>query len=183
MFQPFSPTEKQCDKKVRNTGLQNSSSSEHEEQHLLQTFGASSSSLNNPTGSARVSVISNKNNEKKKTEGFQQQHSAAEGCKHHSRDRHNSASSGKNISEWSRTTWTTWNLIISYESFSRSLNRIKHQTRVQQRVFGNWEEKVIVLSAWGNEECLNGAKAVCRLGDQCDHRHVPVHGSKSQREQ
>ncbi|XP_072740262.1 tumor necrosis factor receptor superfamily member 1B isoform X2 [Ciconia boyciana] len=90
---PFSPTEKQCDKKVRNTGSQNSSSSEQEEQHLLETSGSSSSSLNNPTGSARVSVISNKNNEKKETEGFQQQHSAAEGCKLHSGDRHNSASS------------------------------------------------------------------------------------------
>ncbi|XP_075376857.1 tumor necrosis factor receptor superfamily member 1B isoform X4 [Mycteria americana] len=90
---PFSPTEKQRDKKVRNTGSQNSSSSEQEEQHLLETSGSSSSSLNNPTGSARVSVISNKNNEKKETEGFQQQHSAAEGCKLHSGDRHNSASS------------------------------------------------------------------------------------------
>ncbi|NXK06589.1 TNR1B factor, partial [Herpetotheres cachinnans] len=90
---PFSPTEKQCDKKPRNTGSQNSSSSEQEEQHLLETSGSSSSSLNHPTGSARVSVVSNKNNEKKKTEEFQQQHSAAEGCKLHSGDRHNSASS------------------------------------------------------------------------------------------
>ncbi|NXS42176.1 TNR1B factor, partial [Balaeniceps rex] len=90
---PFSPTEKQCDKKVRNTGSQNSSSSEQEEQHLLETSGSSSSSLNNPTGSAKVSVISNKNNENKETEGFQQQHSAAEACKHHRGDRHNSASS------------------------------------------------------------------------------------------
>ncbi|NWH16127.1 TNR1B factor, partial [Grus americana] len=90
MFQPFPPTEKQCDKKVRNTGSQNSSSSEQEEQHLLETSGSSSSSLNNPAGSARVSVISNKNNEKK---GFQQQHLGAEGCKLHSGDRHNSASS------------------------------------------------------------------------------------------
>ncbi|XP_054656989.1 tumor necrosis factor receptor superfamily member 1B isoform X3 [Grus americana] len=87
---PFPPTEKQCDKKVRNTGSQNSSSSEQEEQHLLETSGSSSSSLNNPAGSARVSVISNKNNEKK---GFQQQHLGAEGCKLHSGDRHNSASS------------------------------------------------------------------------------------------
>lgn len=90
---PFSPTEKQCDKKVRSTGSQNSSSSEQEEQHLLETSESSSSSLNNPTGSARVSVRSNKNNEKKETEGFQQQHSAAEGCKLYSGDRHNSASS------------------------------------------------------------------------------------------
>ncbi|NXG85481.1 TNR1B factor, partial [Stercorarius parasiticus] len=90
---PFSPTEKQCDKKVRNTGSQNTSSSEQEEQHLLGTSGSSSSSLNNATGSARVSVISNKKNDKKETEGFHQQHSAAEGCKLHTGDRHNSASS------------------------------------------------------------------------------------------
>ncbi|NXW04834.1 TNR1B factor, partial [Fregetta grallaria] len=90
---PFSPTEKQCDKKVRNTGSQNSSSSEQEEQHLLETSGSSSSSLNNPAGSARVSVASNKNDEKKEAGGFQQQHSAAEGCKLHGGDRHNSASS------------------------------------------------------------------------------------------
>ncbi|KAF1647074.1 Tumor necrosis factor receptor superfamily member 1B, partial [Aptenodytes patagonicus] len=90
---PFFPTEKQCDKKVRNTGSQNSSSSEQEEQHLLETSGSSSSSLSNPTGSARVNGVSNKSNEKKETEGFQQQCSAAEGCKLHSGDRHNSASS------------------------------------------------------------------------------------------
>ncbi|XP_069731040.1 tumor necrosis factor receptor superfamily member 1B-like isoform X1 [Phaenicophaeus curvirostris] len=90
---PFSPAEKQCDKKVRNTGSQNSSSSEQEEQHLLETSGSSNSSLNNPAGSARVSVASNKNNGKRGTEGFQQQRSAPEGCKLHSGDRHNSASS------------------------------------------------------------------------------------------
>ncbi|KFR00122.1 Tumor necrosis factor receptor superfamily member 1B, partial [Opisthocomus hoazin] len=91
---PFSSIEKQCDKKVRNTGSQKSSSSEQEEQHLLGTSGSSSSSLNNAAGSAGVSVITNKNNEKKETEGFQQQqHSAAEGCKLHSGDRNNSASS------------------------------------------------------------------------------------------
>ncbi|XP_074969861.1 tumor necrosis factor receptor superfamily member 1B isoform X2 [Phalacrocorax aristotelis] len=90
---PLSPNEKQCEKKVKNTGSQNSSSSEQEEQRLLETSGSSSSSLNNLTGSARISVTSNKNNEKKETEGFQQQHSAAEGCKLHSGDRHNSASS------------------------------------------------------------------------------------------
>ncbi|KAF1573895.1 Tumor necrosis factor receptor superfamily member 1B, partial [Eudyptes moseleyi] len=77
---PFFPTEKQCDKKVRNTGSQNSSSSEQEEQHLLETSGSSSSSLSNPTGSARVNVVT-------------KQRSAAEGCKLHSGDRHNSASS------------------------------------------------------------------------------------------
>ncbi|KFQ27322.1 PREDICTED: tumor necrosis factor receptor superfamily member 1B, partial [Merops nubicus] len=90
---PFSPPEKQCDKKVRNTGSQNSSSSEQEEQRLLETSGSSSCSLNNPAGSARVTVISNQNNEKKETEGFQQQHSAAEGYKLHSGDRHHSAGS------------------------------------------------------------------------------------------
>ncbi|XP_026718732.1 tumor necrosis factor receptor superfamily member 1B [Athene cunicularia] len=92
---PFSPAEKQCDKKVRNTGSQNSSSSEREEQHLLGTSGSSSSSLSNPAAPARVSVINNKNNEKKEKEGLQQQHSAPEGCKLHSGDRHNSASSEK----------------------------------------------------------------------------------------
>ncbi|NXG68515.1 TNR1B factor, partial [Baryphthengus martii] len=90
---PFSPTERQCDKKVRNTGSQNSSSSEQEEEHLLETSGSSSSSLNNPTGSARVTVTNNKNNGKKPTEGFQRQLSVAEGCKLHSGDRHHSASS------------------------------------------------------------------------------------------
>ncbi|NXK46537.1 TNR1B factor, partial [Chauna torquata] len=90
---PFSPTEKQCDKKVRNTGSQNSNSSQQEQQHLLETPGSSSSSLNNPTGSARVSVTSNKNNEEKETEKFPQKYSAAEGWKLHSGDRHNSASS------------------------------------------------------------------------------------------
>ncbi|KFW67954.1 Tumor necrosis factor receptor superfamily member 1B, partial [Pygoscelis adeliae] len=71
---------KQCDKKVRNTGSQNSSSSEQEEQRLLETSGSSSSSLSNPTGSARVNVVT-------------KQRSAAEGCKLHSGERHNSASS------------------------------------------------------------------------------------------
>ncbi|XP_071622950.1 tumor necrosis factor receptor superfamily member 1B isoform X1 [Heliangelus exortis] len=90
---PFSPAEKQCDKKVSNTGLQNSSSSGQEMQHLLETSGSSSSSLNNPPGNSRVGVVSSKNNEKKETEGFQQPHSAAGRCKLHSGDRHNSASS------------------------------------------------------------------------------------------
>ncbi|NXW66394.1 TNR1B factor, partial [Eurystomus gularis] len=90
---PFSPTEKQYDKKVRNTGSQNFSSSEQEEQHLLETSGSSSCSLNNPAGSARVTVTSTKNHEKKEAEGFQQRRSAAEACKPHSGDRHHSASS------------------------------------------------------------------------------------------
>ncbi|NXH12774.1 TNR1B factor, partial [Bucco capensis] len=80
---PFSPTEKQCDKKESNTASQNSNSSEQEKQHLLETTESSSSSLNNPTGSAGVSVVSNKK------EGFEQQHSGAEHCG----DRHNSGSS------------------------------------------------------------------------------------------
>ncbi|NXL57187.1 TNR1B factor, partial [Chordeiles acutipennis] len=90
---PLSSTEKQCDKKIGNSGSQNSSSSEQEEQHLLGTSRSSSSSPSNPDGSARVNVISNKNYEKKETGGFQQHHSAVEGCKLHSGDRHNSASS------------------------------------------------------------------------------------------
>ncbi|NWI64514.1 TNR1B factor, partial [Todus mexicanus] len=87
----FSPMEKQRDKKVRNTRFQNTSSSEQEEQHLLETSGSRSSSVTNPAGSARVTVINN--NEKKETEGFLQRHLAAEGCKRHSGDRHHSASS------------------------------------------------------------------------------------------
>ncbi|NXA40556.1 TNR1B factor, partial [Eudromia elegans] len=93
MFQPFSPPEKQCEKKVRNTGPQNSSNSKQEEQHLLETPGSSSSSLNNPAGAASINVISNNNNDKKEVEGFQQGYSVMEGCKLHSGDRHSSASS------------------------------------------------------------------------------------------
>ncbi|XP_064028280.1 tumor necrosis factor receptor superfamily member 1B [Pogoniulus pusillus] len=85
-----SPAEKERDKEVRNTGLQNSSSSAREEQHLLETSASISSSLNNSAGSARVTVVSNG---KKATEGFQQQHSTADHCKLHSGDRHSSASS------------------------------------------------------------------------------------------
>ncbi|NXP26200.1 TNR1B factor, partial [Scytalopus superciliaris] len=86
---PFPSPEKQCDKKVRGTGLQSSSSAEQEEQHLLEIPGSSSSTLNNPT--ARVSVITKRNDEKREPEGFQQQH--AEDSKLHSGDRHSSASS------------------------------------------------------------------------------------------
>uniref|UniRef100_A0A8V0YUM4 TNF receptor superfamily member 1B n=1 Tax=Gallus gallus TaxID=9031 RepID=A0A8V0YUM4_CHICK len=88
---PFSPTEKQCDKKVRNAGSQNSSSSEQEEQHLLETPGSSGSSLDNAAGSERLSVINNKDSDKK--ESFQQHYLATEGCKLHCGDRHSSASS------------------------------------------------------------------------------------------
>ncbi|NXE94135.1 TNR1B factor, partial [Menura novaehollandiae] len=90
---PFTPPEKQCDKKVRDTESQNSRSSEQEHQRLLETSGSSSSTPNNPSGSASISVISKKNDEKKKTEGFQQQHSPAEHSKLHSGDRHSSVSS------------------------------------------------------------------------------------------
>ncbi|POI30105.1 hypothetical protein CIB84_006145 [Bambusicola thoracicus] len=106
LFQPFSPTEKQCDKKVRNAGSQTSSSSEQEEQHLLETPGSSSSSLDNAAGSERVSVTNSKGNDKK--ESFQQRYSATEGCKLHCGDRHSSASSGKSVNkcicEHSRTS-------------------------------------------------------------------------------
>ncbi|NXF05291.1 TNR1B factor, partial [Smithornis capensis] len=88
---PFSLPEKQCDKKVRNIGLQNSSSSEQEEQQLLETSGSSSSVLDNPT--ARVSAVSEKNEEKKNPGGFQQQHPSAEGSNLHIGDRHSSVSS------------------------------------------------------------------------------------------
>uniref|UniRef100_A0A8C5U9Z5 TNF receptor superfamily member 1B n=1 Tax=Malurus cyaneus samueli TaxID=2593467 RepID=A0A8C5U9Z5_9PASS len=87
----FSPCKKQCAKKVRDADLQNSRSSEQE--HLLETSGSSSSILNNPTGSASISVISQRNDVKKNPEGFQQQHSPPEGSKLHSGDRHSSASS------------------------------------------------------------------------------------------
>ncbi|NWW82845.1 TNR1B factor, partial [Climacteris rufus] len=90
---PFPSAEKQCDKKVRETELQKCRSSEQEQQHLLETSGSSSSTLNNPTGSASISEISEKNDGKKKPEGFQQQHSPAEGCKLHSGDRHSSVGS------------------------------------------------------------------------------------------
>lgn len=129
LFQPFSPSEKQCDKKIRNTGSQSSSSCQQEEQHLLETPGSSSSSLNNPAGSARVSVTNNKSNEKKETERLQQQYSAAEGCKLHScGDRHNSASSGKSLSK--NLYWNVpepLEIWLSLMSLFRSLyERIKH---------------------------------------------------------
>ncbi|XP_059722622.1 tumor necrosis factor receptor superfamily member 1B [Haemorhous mexicanus] len=89
---PFSPPEKQCDKKVRDTELQNSRNSEQEQQHLLETSGSSSSILN-PTGSATISVISKENYENKNSGGFQQQHSPPEGSQFLSGDRHSSASS------------------------------------------------------------------------------------------
>ncbi|NXD42494.1 TNR1B factor, partial [Copsychus sechellarum] len=91
---PFPPPEKQCDKKVRDTELQNTRSSEQEQQHLLEASGSSSSSiLNNPTGSASISVLSKNNHEKKNPGGFQQQQSPPEGSKLQSEDRHSSVSS------------------------------------------------------------------------------------------
>ncbi|NWY95561.1 TNR1B factor, partial [Loxia curvirostra] len=89
---PFSPPEKQCDKKVRDTELQNSRNSEQELQHLLETSGSSSSILN-PTESATISVISKENYENKNSGGFQQQQSPSEGSQFLSGDRHSSASS------------------------------------------------------------------------------------------
>lgn len=111
MFQPFSPPEKQCDKKVRDPELQNSRSSEQEQQHLLETSGSSSSILN-PTGSATISVTSKENYENKNSGGFQQQHSPPEGSKFLSGDRHSSASSGSDDSEYPEPLE-----IINYESF------------------------------------------------------------------
>ncbi|NWS26343.1 TNR1B factor, partial [Polioptila caerulea] len=93
MSQPFTLPEKQCDKKVRDTELQNSRSSEQEQQHPLETSGSSNSILNNPTGSASIRVLSKKNDEKKNPGGFQQQHSLPEGSKFQSGDRHCSVSS------------------------------------------------------------------------------------------
>ncbi|XP_039553387.1 tumor necrosis factor receptor superfamily member 1B-like [Passer montanus] len=87
----FPPPEKQCDKKVRDTELQNSRSSEQEHQHLLETSG--SSSILNPTGSPTISVTSKKNYENKNSGEFQLQHSPPEGSKFLSGDGHSSASS------------------------------------------------------------------------------------------
>lgn len=97
MFQPFPPPGKQCDKKVRDTELQNSSCSEQEQQHLLEISGSSSSILDNPPGSGSISVICKKDDEKKNPGGFQ--HSPPEGSKFQSGDRHSSVSSGSNDSE------------------------------------------------------------------------------------
>ncbi|NXR77126.1 TNR1B factor, partial [Pycnonotus jocosus] len=90
---PFPPPGKQCDKKVRDTELQNSTSSEQEQQQLLETSGSSSNLLSNATGSANVSVICKNNDERKNPGGFQQQHSPPEGSKFLSGDRHSSVSS------------------------------------------------------------------------------------------
>ncbi|NXR97967.1 TNR1B factor, partial [Oxylabes madagascariensis] len=90
---PFPPPGKQCDKKVRDTELQNSRSSEQEQQHLLKTSESSSSILNNLTGSASINVICKKNDEKKNPGESQEQHSPPESSKFQSGDRHSSASS------------------------------------------------------------------------------------------
>ncbi|NXB73781.1 TNR1B factor, partial [Donacobius atricapilla] len=90
---PFPPPGKQCDTKVRDTELQNSRSSGQEQQHLLETSGSSSSILNDPSGSASISVICKKNDEQKNPGEFQQQHSPPEGSEFQSGDRHSSESS------------------------------------------------------------------------------------------
>ncbi|NWZ72478.1 TNR1B factor, partial [Acrocephalus arundinaceus] len=90
---PFPPPRKESDKEVRDTELQNSRSSEQEQQCLLETSGSSTSILNNPAESASISVICTKNEEKKNPGGFQQQHSPPEDSKFQSGDRHSSASS------------------------------------------------------------------------------------------
>lgn len=176
LFQPFSPSEKQCDKKIRNTGSQSSSSCQQEEQHLLETPGSSSSSLNNPSGSARVSVTNN-NNEKKETERLPQQYSAAEGCKLHScGDRHNSASSGKSLSK--NLYWNVpepLEIWLSVMSLFRSLyERIKHYAEhgfsresiwLQQREYLVSFEKRKWLSCWPGivETMLNGGKSYLQI--------------------
>ncbi|XP_065277527.1 tumor necrosis factor receptor superfamily member 1B [Emys orbicularis] len=85
------PDLKQPDKRPRDTGAQSASSPKQEEQHLLETPGSSSSSLDNTA--SRISVISIKNTEKKETEGTQQRRMTSEGCNHHSGARPGSASS------------------------------------------------------------------------------------------
>nr|XP_005292860.1 tumor necrosis factor receptor superfamily member 1B isoform X2 [Chrysemys picta bellii] len=81
----------QPDKRPRDAGAQSASSPKQEEQHLLETPGSSSSSLDNTA--SRISVISIKNTEKKETEGTQQRRMTSGGCNHHSGARPGSASS------------------------------------------------------------------------------------------
>ncbi|XP_067422760.1 tumor necrosis factor receptor superfamily member 1B [Emydura macquarii macquarii] len=91
LSQPFLSPEKQPDKRQRCAGAQSSNGPEQEEQHLLETPGSSSNSLDK--SAARINGISIKNTEKKETEKTQQRPITSEGCKHHSGTRPNSASS------------------------------------------------------------------------------------------
>lgn len=89
--------QKQPDKRQRDAGAQSASGPQQEEQHLLETPGSSSSSLDNTA--SRISGISIKNTEKKETERTQQRHMTSEGCNHHGGARPSSASSGKSLSK------------------------------------------------------------------------------------
>uniref|UniRef100_A0A8C3SIW1 TNF receptor superfamily member 1B n=1 Tax=Chelydra serpentina TaxID=8475 RepID=A0A8C3SIW1_CHESE len=82
---------KQPDKRQRDTGAQSASGPKQEEQHLLETPGSSSSSLDNTA--SRVSGINIKNTEKKEAERTQRRCVTSEGCNHHSGARPSSASS------------------------------------------------------------------------------------------
>ncbi|XP_074831937.1 tumor necrosis factor receptor superfamily member 1B [Carettochelys insculpta] len=82
---------KQLDKRQRDTGPQCSGGPQQEEQHLLETPGSSSSSLDNTA--AGINGINIKNTEKKEAARTQQRCMTSEGCNHHSGARPNSASS------------------------------------------------------------------------------------------
>ncbi|XP_044851938.1 tumor necrosis factor receptor superfamily member 1B isoform X4 [Mauremys mutica] len=87
---PFLCPPKQPEKRPRDTGAQSTSGPKQEEQHLLETPGSSSSSLDNTASG--ISIISI-NTEKKETERTQQRRMTSEGCNHHSGARPGSASS------------------------------------------------------------------------------------------
>ncbi|KAM9115805.1 tumor necrosis factor receptor superfamily member 1B [Pangshura tecta] len=81
----------QPEKRPRDTGAQSASAPKQEEQHLLETPGSSSSSLDNTASG--ISIISIKNATKKETERPQQRHVTSEACNHHNGARPGSASS------------------------------------------------------------------------------------------
>uniref|UniRef100_A0A8C0QIE1 TNF receptor superfamily member 1B n=1 Tax=Chelonoidis abingdonii TaxID=106734 RepID=A0A8C0QIE1_CHEAB len=91
LLKPFLCPQKQPDKRPRDTGAQSASGPKQEEQHLLETPGSSSSSLDNTASG--ISIINITNTEKKETERTQQRHMTSEGCNHHSGARPGSASS------------------------------------------------------------------------------------------
>ncbi|NWV31616.1 TNR1B factor, partial [Grantiella picta] len=129
---PFPPPEKRCEKKVRDTELQNSRSSEQEQQHPLETSGSCSSILNHPTGLSSISLINKRNDVKKNAEGFQQ-HLFPEGSKLHREDRHSSASS-----EHSGSGGTQVNVTCIVKVCSPDCNsQCPEQTNSTSRDYGN----------------------------------------------
>ncbi|CAM4669636.1 unnamed protein product [Lepidochelys olivacea] len=91
VYRKKAPDLKQPDKRQRDAGAQSTSGPQQEEQHLLETPGSSSSSLDNTA--SRISGISIKNTEKKETERTQQRRMTSEGCNLHGGARPSSASS------------------------------------------------------------------------------------------